>query len=693
MNQAYHQLIAVFLTVFFSTFLLTFCQQNEPPLPDDAVQDGENIYLNTASSVQYTGSDACQQCHSDIHEQYFQTTTGRSMSKMDNSNVIESFPQTYEVYDARLKYFYEMIEKEGKYYQREYRLDDNGELIHERLMEAQYIIGSGKNLRMYFYNDNGMYYQLPLTWYVHRNRWDLSPGYKEFNNLRFSRYVGQLCFSCHNGYMELSDKSDNRYKSPIHLGVGCESCHGPGELHVAEYQNNTGQYSDDNIFTIVNPSKLSPQRRIDVCQQCHLEGDSWALNGHETWFDFRPGMLMSAHRSVYSVADVDKNAFKVANTAFRLLQSRCFTGSQSTMVCELCHDPHSAVKAPVVEVNRKNCMQCHPAETLPVNNTRYAHSVTDDCIPCHMNQTNTDQTLHGVINTDHWIRIDADKDTIDWTRLRTMTTRDPIVQLIPEVDIDDKGKQVRLGISYFTYWEDHAHQRVYLDSANIYINEGLKTAPDHAEGWYVLGKVYLEKNEFSKAVSALEKAADFNPDKGDIYFRLGIAYRLEKNLDKSIANFRKACQLLPDEPDYWHRLGNVLKTNGQLDEAVKAWKQSIAVDKQNPETFYNLGTYYAIQKNDFARAIPYFEKAVELDPTITAGLLNLGNSYLMTQNYEAAISAYRREIIFQPNAVSGYEMLGRVYIQQNRLDDAKAILTKGLQKTNSPRILSLLESL
>ena len=69
----------------------------------------------------------------------------------------------------------------------------------------------GKNLRMYFFEDNGMYYQLPLTWYVHENRWDMSPGYSEFSNVRFSRFVSTMCFSCHNGHMELSSTANNRY--------------------------------------------------------------------------------------------------------------------------------------------------------------------------------------------------------------------------------------------------------------------------------------------------------------------------------------------------------------------------------------------------------------------------------------------------------------------------------------------------
>ncbi len=44
-----------------------------------------------------------------------------------------------------------MIKRNSKFYQREFRLDKEGYIIHERFVEAQYSIGSGNNLRMYFF--------------------------------------------------------------------------------------------------------------------------------------------------------------------------------------------------------------------------------------------------------------------------------------------------------------------------------------------------------------------------------------------------------------------------------------------------------------------------------------------------------------------------------------------------------------
>ena len=120
--------------------------------------------------------------------------------------------------------------------------------------------------------------------------------------IRYQIYLRVLHILCY--YPDCWNQMDRVYDGKIHLGIGCEDCHGPGELHVRQENKEDINLPFENAVTIVNPPKLSPQRRIDVCQQCHLEGQAWALNGNNTWFDFRPGMLLKTHRSVYSPSDV-----------------------------------------------------------------------------------------------------------------------------------------------------------------------------------------------------------------------------------------------------------------------------------------------------------------------------------------------------------------------------------------------------
>jgi hypothetical protein len=155
----------LFPIILFS--LIQFVSSNlheEFDTNEEYIIDRGLIYLNTGKNVKYTGTESCKDCHLEIYEAYIKSPTGRSMSRMETSNVIENFPQDYEIYDSSKNYYYEMVNKDGKYFQHEYRIDSDGNVVHERWMEAKYIIGSGTNLRMYFYDESGMFYQLPLTW-------------------------------------------------------------------------------------------------------------------------------------------------------------------------------------------------------------------------------------------------------------------------------------------------------------------------------------------------------------------------------------------------------------------------------------------------------------------------------------------------------------------------------------------------
>ena len=88
----------------------------------------------------------------------------------------------------------------------------------------------------------------------------------------------------------------NRYEPPIFQGhaIGCERCHGPGELHVER-----GGVSAGPDLTIVNPGRLAPALRESVCQQCHLQGWFRFPRAGRDSFDFRPGLPLHRFLAVF----------------------------------------------------------------------------------------------------------------------------------------------------------------------------------------------------------------------------------------------------------------------------------------------------------------------------------------------------------------------------------------------------------
>ena len=79
--------------------------------------------------------------------------------------------------------------------------------------------------------------------------------------------------------------------------MGCENCHGPGALHVAEHT--AGQKAA--TANIVNPARLSGWLSNNICMRCHQGKDVRVNSPGMQDQDFRPGMPLDPVVSVFKL--------------------------------------------------------------------------------------------------------------------------------------------------------------------------------------------------------------------------------------------------------------------------------------------------------------------------------------------------------------------------------------------------------
>jgi hypothetical protein len=109
----------------------------------------------------------------------------------------------------------------------------------------------------------------------------MNPGYDRPDHQGFRRNITYACMFCHNGFPAVPSagaepETEPVFPGQIPEGIDCQRCHGPGSKHVqaAESPNAKG---DDIRNAIVNPARLSPEREMEVCMQCHLETTCFPL--------------------------------------------------------------------------------------------------------------------------------------------------------------------------------------------------------------------------------------------------------------------------------------------------------------------------------------------------------------------------------------------------------------------------------
>ena len=358
---------------------------------------GAEDFENLAADVAYVGNKECAYCHREIYQSFLRTGMGRSFYRPGAQPDIEDYTDNNHVYDRQNNLHYEMIAAADGYYQVEYRENDQAVRTHELRRKVDYVVGSGNNNRTYLASENGYINEMPVTWYSEKEIWDLSPGYNR-SNMRFNRPVVAECMHCHNSYNAYEEFSLNRYTGTITEGISCERCHGPGQLHVDKHMTSADELNRTGVDrTIVNPAHLSAELQMDVCLQCHLQGEISVFKTGKSSSDFRPGMHLKDIKTVFIEDGLPKGDFRIASHGGRISLSTCFTASNGSMTCITCHNPHEPVQERSRTYFNDRCMDCHATESLTVLQKVTDHSNKGDCVHCHMKQGATSDILLSLI--------------------------------------------------------------------------------------------------------------------------------------------------------------------------------------------------------------------------------------------------------------------------------------------------------
>jgi predicted CXXCH cytochrome family protein len=245
------------------------------------------------------------------------------------------------------------------------------------------------------------------------------------------------CLGCHSvtGILSLSFSNSTlsgvaQHRAEfVEKGVGCEACHGPGSAHVW----GNGAVGDPANPNIVNPSRLSAERRNDLCGQCHARGlsigklfgqapdtynvtsDTYTL---EYWYNgsrtYRPGDTLVQFYTDgggywdtrYAEVRSSKSHHQQWNDFFQ--SGHTAPGAAVTVTCASCHDPHGPVgqlsQLRLSANDNSLCLTCHGSggtakqtfatsaailDHMPTTHTGYNPGGTGAgrCISCHMPYT------------------------------------------------------------------------------------------------------------------------------------------------------------------------------------------------------------------------------------------------------------------------------------------------------------------
>lgn len=201
------------------------------------------------------------------------------------------------------------------------------------------------------------------------------------------------------------------------------------------------------------------------------------------------------------------------------------------------------------------------------------------------------------------------------------------IELVP-IDSFSNNKQIILDVS-----------RIYLmegDTTNAikYAELGATKYPDDEDLATQNIELNLMAGNEEKTINTIESQIAKDPENRNLHYYLGIAYSAMDDIEKAEASYRKAVEIDPNYLDANINLGGLILNKG-IDHFNTTNNASLAQAEYEAE----------IQKayDIFDTALPYLEKAVEVDSNSYLALTNLKKYYEIKED-EAKIAELQARI-------------------------------------------------
>jgi predicted CXXCH cytochrome family protein len=533
----------------------------------------------------------------------------------------------------------------------------------------------------------------------------MNPGYDQLDYQGSTRAIHYECMSCHNAYplipaSQREAGAEARYTLPLPNGVDCQRCHGPGERHVRA-AGRAGATRDEIRVAIVNPARLSPEREMEVCLQCHLETTSRPLPHAITRlnrgpFDYTPGQPLGDFRLDFDRAPGKNEDVEVAGAAYRLRASQCFLKSAGKLRCTSCHNPHDIPRGEAAEQHYDSvCQGCHAAPRAA------GHPAQRDCIGCHMPKRRTDDAVH-IVMTDHKIvrqkppgDLLADKPEKHETpansyRGRVAPYYPAALSQTPESEMYVALAQIKdrsnpeAGIrqlseliekyrpaqaGFYSGLGEGYRAAGNLPKAISYLEEATRRAPASEIGWLQLGSAFMEGRQWLKAETALRRAKTLRPDDAAAWGLLGwTLWQQDKNAEAKSA-LETAVKLDPDLADARNYLGSFLMGTGNRAAAEGEFREAVRINPATAEYRAKLASLLA-SRDQLAEATYHVKAAVEADPEFATARLLLGQLLLATGDRPGGIRELEATLRLKPDSGRAHYELGVALAQSGNRAEA-----------------------
>ena len=689
-------LIAIVVVLSITAFLIwdlvdtnTFVSRKSSP----QIQIDENQGVG----ANYVGKETCINCHQRQYDLWLGSYHDLAMQVANDSTILGDFNNSKFTHFGVTSKFYR---RDKNFYVETEGLDGKN---HE--YQISYAFGVIPLQQYLIKFPDGRYQVLPLCWDTRPageggQRWfHIYPDERIAPNdvlfwMRMNQNWNFMCAECHSTNLRKNYdvESDTYNTSYSEINVACESCHGPGSVHVswAENYNKSGKptekgemglkvrlkQADQGTWVFTDKEKGSAERNrplasdvlVEMCARCHSRRTAITdeyVHGKNLLTTHRPRLIEEG--MYYPDGQILEEVYVYDS----FLQSKMH---QKGVICTDCHEPHSTK---VYAQDNTLCYRCHSYEKFGGRSHHFHNpdSTGSSCVDCHM-----PERTYMVVDPrrDHSIRI-------------------------PRPDLSEKlgtpnacnkchsNKSTKWATDYVTKWygSDFTKKPHFgaIFSASRKMVPGsreslLKIATNPEQQAIVRASAILELQRFPDAQVARLLNESVHSKEPLIRFAAAQASDIISNDDRwTMMKHLLTDSLYVIRLEAANKLSNVNRNrisarfNQLLEQGIEEYIQSQNFNGERPSSHINLGVLY-IQQGKYELAESEYKRAIKLEPGLPYSYINLSDLYRLQNRDDLGEQLLLDAIAYIPENGALYHALGLLYARQKRFDEGLKYLEK-----------------
>lgn len=225
--------------------------------------------------------------------------------------------------------------------------------------------------------------------------------------------------------------------------------------------------------------------------------------------------------------------------------------------------------------------------------------------------------------------------------------------LIKATQIDDQDARPLIKLAELNLLQQK------LNIALGYTDRALQLGVYNPEAYYVRGMIFLSREDTVSAMKNFLIARDQNENFFEPLYQIGTIYTAQRN-PLAVDFLKDAIKKHPRSIVARVQLALYLQDNEAVDEAIQHYDTLLQMQAQNSKLLFNLGYVYLIYKEEYEKAIGYFDAALAIDPNYIDALYNKGRTFEQMGRLANAREIYQNVLQKKSNYPLAVEGLNRI---------------------------------